>query len=144
MTESTMPPTPLMPSGMATGCRASFAQVAALNTVRSAPVSTRNSLLSQEPLPVRISPLIMGRITPSSLKSHWPSIRIDARYLLPRDIAYQDTPLLFRMGCSGLCQDLFGRVRDEQFFACHTDALAAILRINLCGVPLQPGGVARK
>src|SRR4029434_9352708 len=69
---------------------------------------------------------------------------LNARHLLPRDIAYQDNSLLFGMGCSGLCQDLFGRIRDEQFFACHTDALATILRIKFCGVPLQQDRVACK
>lgn len=61
--------------------RSVVSRIAALNTVRSAPVSTRNSTTVRDPLPPRMRPRITGRTTPSSHSNHSPLICIDSGQL---------------------------------------------------------------
>src|SRR5262245_19819083 len=107
------------------GCRPSFAGVAALNTVRSAPVSTRNGTFTQASLPALIFPATMGLMAPSSSSAHSPSIRIDTCDLLPWDIV-NEAAIILRMCGYSLGNDCFGCVRDEQFFTSNTDAFPAV------------------
>src|SRR5262245_32997100 len=119
------------------GFRPRSNNVAAAKIVRSAPTSTRNSTGFQEPSPANNSPRITGRTIPSSHNSHSPSIRINAYHLLWIDVT-DDASLIFRVRNSCRRQSFFRRVADEQFLASHHDEFAAMLRLNLMSVRLQP------
>src|SRR6266436_6534313 len=105
------------------GCNPSFDRVAALNTVRSAPVSTRNSAGCQNLSLVKISPRITGRTTPSSHSSHSPLICIDTSHFLARDVANKAT-VVFGMGRSSQGPGLFRGIqqtalRQQSLHICH-------------------------
>src|SRR5207244_12633928 len=76
----------------------------------------------------------------SSHRSHSPSIRIDAVEFFQWDVA-EKAAVVVRMSCRGQSQNLFGTVRNKEFFAGYADAFAAISCVNLRRMSLQPGNV---
>src|SRR2546422_11252056 len=121
-------------------CRPSLARVAALNTVRSAPVSTRKGTFIQASLPALMSPAMMGLSTPSSNSAHSPSMRIDTCDFLLWNVMHE-AAIIIRMCHHGLCHSLFRRIRNEQLFASDADAFATIARKDLYRMRLKPGEV---
>src|SRR5262245_32489430 len=115
--------------------------MSALNTVRSAPVSTRNRACTQDPVPARTSPRSTGRSTPSAHRCHSPLKSIDAGHLLPGNV---DSEAAVVLGMGRLRQGdyIVRRIGAEQFFARNTDDLAAVRFVYVGDVRLQPGPVA--
>src|SRR5262245_2159100 len=115
--------------------------MALLKTVRSAPVSIRNSTFTHSPLAVSTLPTTSGRIRPSSQGAQIPFIRINSGYLFRIDVADQSA-VIFRVRRFGLGDDLFRSVSDEEFFPSYANEFATMARVDLLKMGVQPGEIA--
>src|SRR5690606_25919307 len=98
---------------------------------------------SQVPAALRTSPRIMGRNFSSSQGNHSPSIRIDARHFLYRNVMHKP-PLVLRVRNHCLAKRISCSFGDEQFLTSNAYALSAMPSINLSRVQSKPFTVSIK
>src|SRR6185312_10021656 len=107
-------------------------------TVRSAPGSIKNSAGSTPPPKAWTLAFKMGRLTPSSPTSHWPTIRIDAGPSFSEDVLTEGA-IVIRVRGTGLGPRLRGCVSDECLLSRDDDVPSPRLGQDLRPMCLQPG-----
>src|SRR5262245_57859395 len=132
------PPTPArpLPVGDGRAGRPSASSVRRVNTVRSAPVSTRKSR-SMTPPDAGSQTRANGRVTPSTPRSQTPVIRIDPRSLNGQDILNERAGIV-RVLLLDPPLRLLGGIRDEGFLFGHGDVLSQAVRDEPPPLVLKP------
>jgi hypothetical protein len=138
-----VPPMPPMLSSATGGEKRTAVSMAARNTVRSAPDSTRQGALIHAPSRPCTSAGITGRSTPSSHACHTPLISRHPGHPFTRDQT-RKAAVVMRAGSCGHGKRFFWRVGDKERFTRDTKALPSVHRVPLRGVRLKSGPVPRK